>query len=54
MNFINFSKLEEYLDFGGIRLEDCIVITATGCRVLGKERIPITVEEVEEEMRREI
>lgn len=53
-NFINFSKLEEYLDFGGIRLEDCIVITETGCRVLGKERIPITVEEVEEEMRREI
>ncbi len=47
-SFINFSKVEEYLDFGGIRLEDDLLITETGCRLLGEKRIPITVEEVEE------
>jgi Xaa-Pro aminopeptidase len=49
-SFINFSKVEEYIDFGGIRLEDNIVITEQGCRRLGKKRIPITKDEVEEEM----
>lgn len=47
-NFINFEKLEEYLDFGGIRLEDCITITEKGCRILGENRIPIAVKDVEE------
>ena len=47
-SFINFSKVEEYLDFGGIRLEDDLLITDKGCRLLGKKRIPITVEQVEE------
>ncbi len=45
--FINFDKVYEYLGFGGIRLEDDILITAKGCRVLGSKRIPITVDEVE-------
>ncbi|MDR1129516.1 MAG: aminopeptidase P family protein [Prevotellaceae bacterium] len=49
-SFINFQKVEEYIDFGGIRLEDNIIITDEGCRRLGKKRIPITKEEVEEEM----
>lgn len=44
--FINYDKVETYKDFGGIRLEDDILVTDTGCRILG-ERIPITVEEVE-------
>lgn len=47
-SFINFPKLEEYLDFGGIRLEDDLLITDKGCRLLGHKRIPITVEQVEE------
>jgi Xaa-Pro aminopeptidase len=47
-SFINFSKVEEYLDFGGIRLEDDLLITDKGCRLLGEKRIPITVEEVED------
>jgi Xaa-Pro aminopeptidase len=51
-SFINFQKVEEYIDFGGIRLEDDILITDDGCRRLGKKRIPITKEEVEEEMRK--
>ncbi|NVO08561.1 MAG: aminopeptidase P family protein [Bacteroidales bacterium] len=46
-SFINFDKLADYIGFGGIRLEDDILITAKGCRLLGSKRIPITIEEVE-------
>lgn len=45
--FINFDKVSEYIGFGGVRLEDDILITSKGCRLLGSKRIPITVEEVE-------
>jgi Xaa-Pro aminopeptidase len=48
--FINYSKVEAYLDFGGVRIEDDVLITDTGSRVLGTP-IPKTVEEVEETMR---
>lgn len=48
--FINFDVLEKYYDFGGIRLEDDILITDEGCRLLGSKRLPITTEEVEREM----
>jgi Xaa-Pro aminopeptidase len=44
--FINFDRAKQYLDFGGIRLEDDILVTGTGASVLGK-RIPINPEEVE-------
>ncbi|UCC40976.1 MAG: aminopeptidase P family protein [Candidatus Aminicenantes bacterium] len=46
-DFINYEQLEEYRDFGGIRIEDNILVTETGYRVLGKP-IPKSVEEVEE------
>lgn len=50
-DFINFDKvLTEYADFGGIRLEDDILVTENGCQMIGK-RIPITVKEVEDTMR---
>lgn len=49
-DFINFDALESYRTFGGIRLEDDIVITANGCKLLGSKRLPITVEDVEREM----
>ena len=49
-DFINFDKLENYRTFGGIRLEDDIVITTEGCKLLGAKRLPISVEEVEKEM----
>ena len=49
--YINFPLLEkEYYDFGGIRLEDDILITEKGCRLLGSKRLPITTEDVEREM----
>ena len=44
---INFDKVEEYRDFGGIRLEDDLFITADGCRYLGEKMIPYQVEELE-------
>ena len=49
-DFINFEALKAYRTFGGIRLEDDIVITGNGCRMLGSKRLPITPEEVEKEM----
>lgn len=45
--FLNFDMLETYKDFGGIRLEDDILITHDGCRFLGKDRIPYHIDEVE-------
>jgi Xaa-Pro aminopeptidase len=48
--FINYEKLEQYKGFGGIRIEDDLLITAGGCRVLGKP-IPKTVSEIEEIMK---
>ena len=45
-DYINFDELEKWKDFGGIRIEDDILVTADGCRVLGKP-IPKTVAEVE-------
>ena len=44
--FVDYDKLEAYRDFGGIRIEDDILITPDGCRVLGP-RIPKTVAEIE-------
>lgn len=48
-DFINFDRLDSYHDFGGIRLEDDILVTETGCEIIG-ERIPITTDEVENVM----
>ncbi len=45
--FLNFPMLETYKDFGGIRIEDDILITKDGCRMLGKERIPYHIDDVE-------
>ena len=45
--FLNFDKLETYKDFGGIRIEDDVLITADGCRFIGDERIPYHAKDVE-------
>ena len=45
--FLVYDKIETYKDFGGIRLEDDILITENGCKCMGDHRAPITVEEVE-------
>ena len=49
--YLNFDVIETYKDFGGVRIEDDILITKDGCRFLGKERIPYHIDEVEEYMR---
>lgn len=48
--FVNYCKLESYYDFGGIRLEDDVLVTADGARRLGKERLPISPDDVEAAM----
>ena len=45
--FLNFDKLEAYKDFGGIRIEDDVLITKDGCRFIGKDRIPYHPKDVE-------
>lgn len=50
MDFLNYEMLETYKDFGGIRLEDDILITKDGCRFLGDKRIPYHPKDVEEFM----
>lgn len=48
--FLNYEEIEKFKGFGGIRLEDDILITANGSRFLGKKRIPLYINEVEEIM----
>lgn len=50
-DFLNFDMLETYKDFGGIRLEDDVLITDDGCRFLGRNRIPYHPDEVEDFMK---
>lgn len=44
--FIDYGKVEAYRGFGGVRIEDDILITSDGCRILGPH-IPKTIAEVE-------
>lgn len=47
--FIDYNRVETYKDFGGIRIEDDVLVTQDGYRVLGKP-IPKTVREIESTM----
>jgi Xaa-Pro aminopeptidase len=44
--FINYDKVKEYIGFGGIRIEDDVLVTQHGYKILGKA-IPKTVSEIE-------
>ena len=46
-DFINFEALEAYKDFGGIRIEDDVLITKTGCTFIGEKIIPYHSADVE-------
>ncbi|MFQ5649733.1 MAG: aminopeptidase P family protein [bacterium] len=45
--FINYDRVQAYRTFGGIRIEENLVVTSTGQRILGKP-VPKTVQEVED------
>lgn len=49
---VNYDRLESYRDFGGIRIEDDLLVTEGGCRIIGSKKIPVTVEELEAFMAR--
>jgi Xaa-Pro aminopeptidase len=44
--FINYAAVDKYRSFGGIRIEDNVLITADGHRILGKP-VPKSIAEVE-------
>ena len=48
-SFINYAKVEAYRNFSGIRIEDDVLVTKEGNRVLGRP-IPKTIKEVEKTM----
>jgi len=48
-DFVNYDVVETYKDFGGVRIEDDVLVTNSGHKVLGKP-IPKTVEDVERTM----
>ena len=45
-DFINYNEVRKFRDAKGVRIEDDILVTETGSRILGKP-IPRTIEEVE-------
>ena len=47
-DFICYDKLDAFRDFGGVRLEDDLLITEDGNRVLGEKTIPYHPKDVEE------
>jgi Xaa-Pro aminopeptidase len=49
--FLNFDKIENYRNFGGLRNEEDFLITETGYELLGKPK-PKTIEDVETEWAR--
>ena len=51
--FVNYEKLAGYYDFGGIRLEDDVLVTADGARRLGSRRLPIKSSDIEDIMSQE-
>ena len=46
VDFIDYDVVKSYRRFGGIRIEDDILVTGDGARILGKQ-IPKTIQEIE-------
>ena len=48
-DFIDYKKVEAYMGFGGIRIEDDVLITSGGNKILGKP-IPKSVDDIQKAM----
>lgn len=46
-DFLCFDRINQFRNFGGVRIEDDVLITPDGCRFLGSERIPYKADDVE-------
>lgn len=46
-DFLNYDEIDKFRNFGGIRNEENYVITSEGHRLLGSQKKPMTIEEVE-------
>ena len=46
-DIVNYDLLDNYRTFGGIRIEDDVLVTETGSRFIGDKLLPLTVEELE-------
>lgn len=44
--FVNYERLQPYYNFGGIRIEDNIIVTPEGCNIIG-DYIPKEIDEIE-------
>ena len=49
-SFIRYPQVLQYLDFGGIRIEDNVLVTGTGRRILGPPILK-TITEIESRMK---
>jgi len=47
LSYINYDMVEKYRDFGGIRIEDDVLVTRDGYRILSTN-VPKTIEELED------
>ena len=46
-DIVDYNALDNYRTFGGIRIEDDVLVTETGSRFIGDKLLPLTVEELE-------
>ena len=46
-DIVDYNALDAYRTFGGIRIEDDVLVTETGSRFIGDKLLPLTVEELE-------